>query len=277
MPELPEVETIVRDLGRSKLVGRRIQEVRVFWKRTIAEPGAEAFQHAVAGREVAEVFRRGKMIGLKLRPSGTVLIHLRMSGRLDLFKTAEPLDPYVRAAFVLKDGWELRFKDIRKFGKFYFFQNPEKFLSRLGPEPLERCFTPQVLSERLRGRHRQMKALLLDQSFVAGLGNIYADEALWDARIHPALSSSQLSQRQIEALHQGIVKVLQSGVKHAGTTLGTNELNYYSLSHRRGRNQDALKVFRRTGEPCPNCKTAIVRTVIAQRSTHFCPQCQKKK
>ena len=277
MPELPEVETVVRDLKRSGLEGRRIQTVSLLWPRTAATPAPEDFKRELKGRRIRELSRRAKFIVMRLEPQGWLLVHLRMTGRLDLMPQETPPDPYDRVTLTLDDGRSLRFKDIRKFGRWYFYQKKPPQFETLGPEPLSEAFTPEILKARLLGRDRQLKPLLLDQAIVAGLGNIYVDEALWLARLHPLKRSARLHGDEVIRLHGAIVRVLKCGVKNAGTTLGTNALNYYSVGKRRGRNQDELKVFRRTGAPCPECGTLIIRLVVGQRSTHICPKCQKKK
>jgi formamidopyrimidine-DNA glycosylase len=147
-------------------------------------------------------------------------------------------------------------------------------LSRLGPEPLENGFTLNVLAGRLRRHKRRLKPLLLDQAFVAGLGNIYVDEALWDAKLHPSRIAATLSRDEIKALHRAIPRVLKRGLKNLGTSLGTGETNFYSVARHRGRNKDELKVFRRTDHPCPRCNNSIERIIVGQRSTHICPNCQ---
>ena len=176
-----------------------------------------------------------------------------------------------------EDGSDLRFHDTRKFGRVYLVADAERILGRLGPEPLDPLFTPRMLFAGLRKRSRLVKPLLLDQSFVAGLGNIYTDEALWEAKIHPRRSSDSLSQKEAEALHAAIRKVLRRGLKNLGTSLGTGKANFYSVGRRRGRNRDELVVFRRTGMPCPRCAVPVQRIIVGQRSTHICPKCQTLK
>jgi len=169
---------------------------------------------------------------------------------------------------------ELRFHDTRKFGRLFLTQTPETVLAKIGPEPLEKSFTRKRLRHLLQGKRRQMKPLLLDQTFIAGLGNIYVDEALWSARIHPLRVSSSLTENEISALHKAIRLVLRRGLKNMGTSLGTGKGNFYSVAGRKGRNADELKVFRRNGEACPRCQALIERLNVAQRGTHICPVCQ---
>jgi formamidopyrimidine-DNA glycosylase len=274
MPELPEVETIARDLKSAGIVGKTLSGAHVYWTRTIAEPSVPVFCRLIEKKQVVAVGRRGKYLVMNLAGGWHLLMHLRMSGRLHwVVSEAERLH-HEHVVLVFEDGSELRFHDTRKFGRIYLTKDAERLLGRLGPEPLDPGFTPRALFERLRGRRRLMKPLLLDQRFIAGLGNIYTDEALWEARIHPRRLSDSLSPQESKALHTAIRMVLRRGLKNLGTSLGTGKANFYSVGRRRGRNRDELKVFRRTGEPCPRCKTPIQRIIVGQRSTHICPECQ---
>lgn len=275
MPELPEVETIARDLKAANLVGRRIKAAHVRWARTIATPDPAAFVARVRGARINDVGRRAKYLVLPLDTGDTLLIHLRMTGRLALPSSHTPPDPHEHLILTLDDGRDLRFHDTRKFGRWYLVDAPSQVLGNLGPEPLSEAFTPEWLYTALQAHRRQLKPLLLDQRFIAGLGNIYVDEALWHAQLHPQRPSHTLSRAESDALHAAIRTVLMRGIANMGTTLGTGEANFYSVGRRRGRNQDALAVFRRTGEPCPRCGTPIVRLVVAQRGTHICPSCQR--
>jgi formamidopyrimidine-DNA glycosylase len=204
-----------------------------------------------------------------------LLIHLRMTGSLSVKSAAEPHDAAERTALILDDGREIRFRDTRKFGRWTLTDDPDAVLGRLGPEPLSDAFTAAVLRSALQAHNRMLKPLLLDQHVVAGLGNIYVDEALWDARLHPCRLSRSLSAAESRRLHGAIRRVLQRGVDGMGTTLGSGMTNFYSVAGRRGRNQDALNVFRRHGDPCPRCQRTLERITVAQRSTHLCPRCQQ--
>jgi len=274
MPELPEVETIARDLKSAGIVGKTISCAHVYWTRTIAEPSVPVFCRLIEKKRVAAVGRRGKYLVMDLAGGWHLLMHLRMSGRLHwVFSEAERLH-HEHVVLAFEDGSELRFHDTRKFGRMYLTNDAERIFGRLGPEPLDPGFTPRALFEGLRARRRLIKPLLLDQRFIAGLGNIYTDEALWEARIHPRRLSDSLSPQESKALHTAIRKVLRRGLKNLGTSLGTGKANFYSVGRRRGRNRDELNVFRRTGEPCPRCETPIQRIIVGQRSTHICPKCQ---
>lgn len=272
MPELPEVQTVVADLIASGLVGRRIIAARVFWPRTIAAPTPAQFGRRIKDRSIAAIGRRGKLIVTALSGGLTLLVHLRMSGRLVLGPPGA--SPHLRVRLNLDDGRALDFIDTRKFGRFTLTADPQALLERLGPEPLDNTFTPARLADCFGGATRTLKALLLDQGVIAGIGNIYADEALWEARLHPARPANSLSKPAIKALHRAIVKVLEQGLANRGTTFSPGTNGFHSANRQAGRNLSAIKVFRRTGQPCPRCGTTIARMIAAQRSTHYCPRCQ---
>jgi formamidopyrimidine-DNA glycosylase len=275
MPELPEVETIARDLTAAGIAGRTLTCARVYWPGTIATPSVRDFCRLIASRTVAGVHRRGKFLVFDLAGGGSLLMHLRMSGRLHWIAEGAPRAAHEHVVLRFADGSELRFHDTRKFGRIYLTADADRILGRLGPEPLEPAFTPALFRKMISRRHRRLKPLLLDQAFIAGLGNIYTDEALWEARIHPQRLAAELTPSEARRLHAAIQTVLQRGLKNLGTSLGTGKANFYSVGRRRGRNRDELKVFRRTGEPCPRCATEIRRIIVGQRSTHVCPNCQQ--
>ena len=274
MPELPEVETVVRDLLDADLVGREIVDVRISWERTIENVSARSFKSKVKGCRIEDVSRRAKYIVIKLSSGQWLLIHLRMTGRLHIVSADTHREIHERAALVLDNGTELRFIDTRKFGRWTLLGDAQEKLGKLGPEPLSAEFKPKHLFEILQSHHRMLKPLLLDQHVLAGLGNIYVDEAMWDAQVHPCALSDTITAEQSKALHKSIRKVLRKGIRSMGTTLGTGKGNFYSVAGRRGRNQDGLQVFRRTGDPCYRCETVIERMIVGQRSTHICPKCQ---
>jgi len=270
MPELPEVETIVRglrtgDSGRPALPGMMVERVSVRWPGHIAEPSVPVFKRRVRGQVIRDVSRRGKFVVIPLDRE-TLLIHLRMSGDLQVAPTAAAPDRYAHTVFHLSEGWDLRFSDARKFGRVYLAQDPQSVLGTLGPEPLDPDFTPAVLSLRLRNHRRTLKPLLLDQTFIAGLGNIYADEALHRACLHPLRRSDSLRREEAERLWQGIREALQTGLQHNGASI--------DWVFRGGDFQNHFRVYQRTGEPCPICGSSIARIVLGQRGTHFCPSCQ---
>lgn len=274
MPELPEVETVVNDLLASGIVGRTITGARVFWPRSVAMPSAEAFCQALPGRAIERVWRRAKYLIMDLSGGEHLLAHLRMSGRIHLVAMDEPRAKHEHIVIDLDDGRQLRLHDTRKFGRMYLVRELDAVLGHLGPEPLSGDFTADILLARLHEHDRQMKPLLLDQAFLAGLGNIYTDEALWEAQIHPCRRSSSISEEEARRLHRAIQSVLRRGIENAGTSLGNGKANFYSVKKRQGRNAQALNVFRRTDLPCPRCATRIERIIVGQRSTHLCPFCQ---
>ena len=274
MPELPEVQTIVNDLITAGVNGSTITGARIFWSRTIAEPSAKSFCRRIKGKKISTIRRRGKFIVFEFKNGENLLIHLRMSGRLHLVTRDLPREKHEHVILNFINGNQLRFHDTRKFGRIYLTADAEKILGRLGLEPLTTGFTWKILAQQLHLRKRRLKPLLLDQTFIAGLGNIYADEALWESKIHPCRMASSLSDSEIRALHRAIPKVLKRGLKNLGTSLGTAKTNFYSIAKHQGRNRDQLRVFRRTGWPCRRCRSIIQRIIVDQRSTHVCPKCQ---
>lgn len=276
MPELPEVQTIVNDLNTAGLPGTTITGARIFWSGTLDVLSPKEFCQYITGQTVQAIWRRGKYIVIDFADGDHLLIHLRMSGRLHLVESSEPRTKHEHVILDLEDGQQLRFHDTRKFGRMYLVSDTEAVLGRLGPEPLKKSFTANMLAERLHSHNRMLKPLLLDQTFIAGLGNIYVDEALWEAKLHPCRLSSSVSQTEAKALHRAIRKVLRRGLKNLGTTLGPGKANFYSIGRRQGRNREELNVFRRAELPCPRCNTIIDRIIVGQRSTHICKTCQKR-
>ena len=197
MPELPEVQTIVNDLNTAELIGIPIRSARVYWPRTIAAPSPGSFCRKIKGRKFAAIRRRGKYLVFDIDDGNTLLLHLRMSGRLHLVAAGTPRIKHEHVILSFADGRQLRFHDTRKFGRLSLLKDPAPILDRLGPEPLAPGFTVKVLGRLLNGRRRLLKPLLLDQTFIAGLGNIYVDEALWEARLHPLRLASTLSKSEI--------------------------------------------------------------------------------
>ena len=271
MPELPEVETIARGL-RPHLVGRTILSADLRWARTLATPSARKFRQQVQGQHIEEVGRRAKFLSLRLTDYH-LFVHLRMSG--DLFikeadAAPEKHDRLILALSPLPQGVKeekLVFNDTRKFGRVWLTADPAEVLGDLGPEPFSDEFTPHWLYENLHARRRQLKPLLLDQSFLAGLGNIYTDEALHRARLHPLAASDSLKQKQAEALHEAIRAVLSEGIRRNGASI--------DWVYRGGEFQNYFRVYGREGQPCPVCGAPIQRLVVGQRGTHICPHCQK--
>jgi formamidopyrimidine-DNA glycosylase len=274
MPELPEVQVMVNDLNAAAVTGHLIKKVAVFWPATISGLGVQAFCRALTQRSVVGIHRRGKYILYELDDTQIMAVHLRMSGRFMLVPPACPRPRHVQVEFVLDDGRRLWFHDTRKFGRFYLAPDAASICGHLGPEPMTPGFTQAVLARALARRRRQLKPLLLDQTFVAGLGNIYVDEALWAAVLHPQRNSNALSKLEIARLHRAVLTVLRQGIKHAGTSLGQGQNNFCSLGAVPGNHARFLKVYHRTGHPCPRCGQPIERIIVGQRSTHICPACQ---
>ncbi|MFW6360265.1 MAG: bifunctional DNA-formamidopyrimidine glycosylase/DNA-(apurinic or apyrimidinic site) lyase [Spirochaetota bacterium] len=288
MPELPEVQTVVDDLRAAGIEGRTVISVRISWSNTVRPLSPDEFRREVSGLQIETVWRRGKYIVFRMQPNtaagvpsaGTpaaetafLLTHLRMTGQYELCPHDDLQDPHDRVEFLLDDGRRLRFHDTRKFGRIIFTRRPRDILAKLGPEPLDPALTPAMFAAALRSRTRQIKALLLDQSFLAGLGNIYCDEALFAAGIHPLQKSSRITEEKAEELLLQIRTVLGQGLAKRGTSLGGGETNYISAG-RRGENLAALQVYGRAGEACPHCGTRIEKIYVAQRGSHFCSHCQ---
>ena len=278
MPELPEVETYVREL-QPLLAGRRVTAAQVYWPRTIAAPDAATFPARMVGQEFATFGRRGKFMLLGLTSGATLIVHLRMTGHLqvepaDTAPDGAP-DKHTHVLLELDSGARLRYRDARKFGRIWLVDDVAPVLAKLGPEPLSDAFTPGGLAARLAGRQAAVKALLLDQAIVAGVGNIYADEALFRAGIHPLRTGGSLSDAELARLHAAICTVLEEGIAAAGSSLGVSSIqNYQRPSGAPGSFQEQHRVFQRTGQPCLVCGAPITRIVVAQRGTHFCPGCQ---
>ncbi len=271
MPELPEVETIARAL-RPHLVGKTILEADLRWARTLAAPSARKFRQQIEGQVIRAVGRRAKFLNLQLE-AYNLLIHLRMSGDLLLKEGKIRPEKHDRLILLLSAPAaglsSLVFNDTRKFGRVWLTNQVDEVLGDLGPEPLGDEFTPQWLYQALRHRRRQLKPLLLDQSFLAGLGNIYTDEVLHRARLHPLRLSDSVTQTQARDLHKAIRLVLNEGIRRNGASI--------DWVYRGGDFQNHFRVYGRDGQPCPVCGTTIQRLVIGQRGTHVCPNCQPIK
>ncbi len=273
MPELPEVETVVRDLRGAGLAGRQIVQARVFWRKTIACPTPARFAREIRGLKALSLARRAKFIVIALSGGRTLLIHLRMSGHLDVLPPRTRPRRHDRVVLVIDDGRQLHFEDTRKFGRVWLVRDPAHVLGKLGPEPL--AISLARFSAALAARSRRLKPLLLDQTFLAGVGNIYSDEALWTARLHPQRRSDSLSAAQAAELLKAIQQALRRGIRNLGTTLGGGKTHFVLPRGERGRNQEQLNAYGRTGAPCPRCGTKIRRILVGQRATHLCPACQR--
>ena len=270
MPELPEVETYAIDLSDA-LVGRAIAGATVDWPRQLPLNSPAELSRRVAGQTVRSVGRRGKYLAIRLS-TDWLFVHLKMSGRLQVCDATERSNPHAHVVFALEDGDELRFVNPRKFGRVYLVADPDDVVGHLGPEPLSNVFTPAALWGGLRRRRARLKPLLLDQTFVAGLGNIYVDESLWCAQLHPLRTTDTLQESDADRLHVCIRDVLTRAIQARGSSLSRG--GYRDLTGNMGEMQDTLAVYGRTGHPCTRCGTHIERLVVSCRGTHVCPVCQ---
>jgi formamidopyrimidine-DNA glycosylase len=274
MPELPEVET-VRARLEPKLVGRRLEQVEVYDARLTRPFDPAEVAAELQGERVAALDRRGKYLVVRFESGRVLLIHLRMTGQLLHTNGGPPpaADPHRRAVVRLDDGSDVIYRDVRRFGTWLLVEPGEldPYLSaRVGGEPLGPAFTSKRLAEALAGRRAPVKAVLLDQRRLAGVGNIYADEALWRARIHPLRPAGELRDDEIRALRRGIRSALKAGIARQGATLST----YRTPEGGRGRMQHEFKVYGRAGEPCDRCGTPIEKIRAAGRGTWYCHACQ---
>ena len=281
MPELPEVETMAR-LIAPHVQARTIVRVEAPWERSLGGDSLAEFAGAVVGTRITAVSRRAKYIVMALtsegreKPreaaaAGAILIHLRMTGRLYVKPAQEGLGPYTRVALELDDGHLLHFDDVRKFGRFTYSRDPAQTLAHLGPEPLGDALTDSLFSRTLRARKRKLKPLLLDQEFIAGLGNIYVDEALHRARLHPLRQAESVRPAQAKALVQAIRSILREAIKREGSSFDTF---YRTPEGQPGSYQDQFHVYGRVGKGCRTCGAEIQKLVVGQRGTHICPRCQ---
>ena len=270
MPELPEVETIRRSLSDGSdaapaVLGKVISGVEVFWERTIAKPGAQEFKTRIVDQQIQLIQRRGKYLHFELSRDH-LIAHLRMSGDIYVEPGGSEIAPHHRVLVNFRDGWRMAFNDTRKFGRLWLVDDPEEVFAKLGPEPLSSEFSAGDLYQRLVARKRQLKPLLMDQSFIAGIGNIYADEALHKAHLHPLKRSDLITIDESNLLWESIRQVLEEGIRRNGASI--------DWVYRGGDFQNYFRVYQRTGEACIECGTPIERIVVGQRATHFCPLCQ---
>jgi formamidopyrimidine-DNA glycosylase len=266
MPELPEVETIVRRL-RGPLVGRTFTDVQVGWERMVQVPVAE-LEARLPGQRIEDINRRGKYLVFRLSEGDSLIVHLKMTGDLGVLLASEPTHQHDRLIFGLDNGYQLRFRDPRKFGRVYLTADPATILGRLGPEPLDDLFTEDDFLALFDRRSAWIKPLLLNQEFIAGLGNIYADEALFLAGIQPQRKSDTLMEEDKRRLYQAIRQVLSMAIELKGASLADE-------AYRGGEYQQRFLVYGRGDQPCPRCGSPIRRIWMGQRSAHFCSECQR--
>ena len=273
MPEMPEVETIRRSLEK-KLLGRQIQNADIILPRQVKWPDAVDFAARVTGRRFVRLERSGKYLIFVLDNGNELIFHLRMTGRLLYQSVGAERDAYTRLVFTLDDASVLLYADTRTFGAIYALTVGERWrvrgLSEMGPEPLSDAFTPEYLQNALKDRKTKIKSFLLDQRKIGGLGNIYADEALYLARIHPLRLAGSLDAAEISRLYAAVNDVIRCGIEDGGTTFR----DYVDGNGDRGHHQESLQVYHRNGQPCRHCGTLIEKITVGGRGTHFCPHCQ---
>jgi len=285
MPELPEVQTIVSDLNQ-KLKDHTIQGIWTDWPKSFFSP-LKKIKQEIKGRKVKGVRRRAKNILIDLTGDKTLLIHLKMTGHL-LYRDKnwkkqtgknhplqDPYNQYIRTIFSLDHGKELAFSDLRRFGEIMLYdtgeENKLKRLKKLGPEPLEKKFTFSRFNQVLKGKKRKIKSVLLDQTVVAGIGNIYADEILWEAKINPQRQANNLAPSQKRRIFLALKKILNKAVKNRGTSVA----DYRDLAGKKGRYQTLRRVYQRKGKTCFRCSSSIKKIKVNNRGTYFCPKCQR--
>jgi formamidopyrimidine-DNA glycosylase len=266
MPELPEVETIKNEL-LPHVIGRTVTGVEVFWEKMVRQPPVPEFCSRITGQKITNLTRRGKYLFFHLSGGEKLVMHMKMTGSLLI----DPADAkFARAIIYLDNGTALHFRDPRKFGVMWLAADETAVARQLGPEPLGRDFTVATLAGILRRRQAPVKPVLLDQSVIAGIGNMYADEALFEAKIHPVRPAGSLSDEEIDRLYRAIRRVLRAAIKNKGASVR----NYYRPDGNIGTAHDEFRVAHGTGRDCPRCGRPIERIVVRGRGTYFCPGCQ---
>jgi formamidopyrimidine-DNA glycosylase len=275
MPELPEVETIRSAVARL-VSGKEIRKVRVMGRRVVEESCRQRIRETLIGKRFSACLRRGKYLVLQ-GEDFSLLVHFGMSGELTFFPRGAPINQHTHLVIGFADRSELHFQDPRTFGriKLYFSLSPQEIpeLCRLGWDPLEERLSLSRLRQALRRRKAHIKAALLDQRLIAGIGNIYASEILFRASINPLKSANQLSEKELGRLHRAIHEVLRGAIRRGGTSI----ISFRNAEGRRGRYQDLLQVYGREDEACPRCQTPILNRLLSGRSTYYCPRCQGSK
>ena len=272
MPELPEVETVKSELS-PYVIGRCVTGVTLLWEGIVKEPSVKEFCSRLIGQRISDIARRGKYLIFSLSGGDSLIIHLKMTGSLIIGQDLSELPKFTRAIIHLDNGIHVFFRDPRKFGVIRLVKEKDRIIGKLGPEPLEADCTPQILAQRLAKRKAPIKALLCDQNLIAGIGSMYADEALFASRIHPLRSGESLSHEEVEHLHNAIRRILWAAIGNKGASVST----YFRPDGTKGTAHFEFKVAHRGGEPCANCGTTIERIVVRNRGTYFCPRCQPKK
>lgn len=268
MPELPEVETIKRYLA-TRIIGKSFTGLTLHWPKAVQIPSAEGFERGLAGQRIQAIDRRGKYLILRLSHGRSLVIHFRMSGALLVGSNGES-DPYIRAVFHLDDGTTLYLRDPRKLGRMWLVEDENEVLGKLGPEPFDPDLTATAFRDMLVKRSAPIKAVLIDQGFLAGVGNMYADEALFAATIHPLRPANSLSAEEAGRLHTVLRQILEESIASSGASIN----DYRRPDGQLGTAQFVFKVAHRLNQPCPVCTTPIERIVVRQRGTYFCPECQ---
>ncbi len=270
MPELPEVETIKNEL-LPYITGRCVTGVTLLWEGIVRQPSTEEFCSRIIGQKLTGIERRGKYLIVSLSGGDLLIIHLKMTGSLLIGRDLSELPRFTRAIIRLDKDTNIYFRDPRKFGLMWLVKDENSIVGKLGPEPLEAEFTPQLLAQRLAKRKAPMKALLCDQELIAGVGNMYADEALFAAKIHPLRAGGSLSQEEVERLHSTIRQVLRAAIGNKGASTDT----YIRPDGTLGTAHSEFKVAHGSSKTCPNCGMPIERIVVRNRGTYFCPRCQQ--
>ena len=275
MPELPEVETVRKGLERL-IVGKTIDHMTVLWPRIIEQPDVEIFEKKLVGQTIQKMERRGKFLIFKMT-NYDLISHLRMEGKYEIHHPIDEKNKHTHVIFSFTDGTELRYLDVRKFGRMALVDQNQsakyKGILLLGPEPIPEEFKLSEFCTAVKKHKKAIKPLLLDQRLVTGLGNIYVDEVLWKAKIYPEQPANSLEDKEIKHLYYAIIDVLAQAVEAGGTTIRT----YLNALGEAGKFQLSLNVYGQTDKPCPRCGTPIKKMKVAQRGTHFCPKCQKLK
>lgn len=269
MPELPEVETVKNELS-PYIIGRCVTGVTLFWDGIVKEPSLQEFYSRLIGQKITGIERRGKYLLVSLSSDDFLIIHLKMTGSLLVSHTSSEPPQYTRAVIHLDNDTSIFFRDPRKFGVLRLIKDRNTIVSKLGPEPLEADFTSQLLAQILAGRKAPMKALLCEQKLIAGIGSMYADEALFAVKVHPLRSGESLSQGDVKNLHAAIRRILWAAIGNKGASVST----YFRPDGTKGTAHFEFKVAHRLGKPCPNCGTPIQRLKIRNRGSYFCPRCQ---